>query len=209
MKKLSIIDYGMSNLLSLSRAFEHIGAQVNIISSPAELHKSDYVVLPGVGAFPDGMEHLTRSGFTESLLSFADREKPLMGICLGMQMLMTKGYEHRECAGLNLIEGEVLELPKDQIHAKVPNINWHSIELNAQWKHQKSILQNTADGTNFYFVHSYYVKPVLEENILAYSRFGELTFAAAVIKDNICGTQFHPEKSGKDGLQVLRSFLAL
>jgi glutamine amidotransferase len=208
-KKVSIIDYGMSNLLSISRAFEHVGAELLIVDTPEEIIKADYLVLPGVGAFPDGMAELNKRQLTESIREFAKSGKPLLGVCLGMQMLLAKGFEHSITQGLNIIDGEVLPLPKDIPGFKVPNINWHSIKEPIQDKWKDTILGTTLPETCFYFVHSYYAQPANSENILATSQFGRLEFAAAVIKDNVVGTQFHPEKSGTEGLTLLKQFISL
>jgi glutamine amidotransferase len=206
-KKVSIIDYGMSNLLSICRAFEHIGAQVNVIEHADDVLQSDYLVLPGVGAFPDGMKELEKRSLIEPIKEFAKNGKPLLGVCLGMQMLLGKSYEHTETMGLNMIEGEVLALPKDMKGFKVPNINWHSAESNEQNHWERSVFRDTKNGTCFYFVHSYYAKPDNEEHILATTRFGDLKFTSAVKKDNVTGTQFHPEKSGEEGLKLLVNFI--
>jgi imidazole glycerol-phosphate synthase subunit HisH len=209
MKAVSIIDYGMSNLLSICRAFEHVGATVKILSRPEEISGSDYLVLPGVGAFPDGMNELNQRGLTGPIRQFAETGKPLLGICLGMQMLLSKGMEHRETEGLNIIPGAVLPLPKDMPAFKVPNINWHSIHEPESGCWSLSVLRDTVPGTCFYFVHSYYAKPDNNIHVLASSSFGNLTYAAAVKKDNVTGTQFHPEKSGEAGLLLLKNFVNL
>ncbi|MCC6818888.1 MAG: imidazole glycerol phosphate synthase subunit HisH [Bacteroidia bacterium] len=208
-KSISIIDYGMSNLLSISRAFEHVDAKVNIISSPEEILKADYLVLPGVGAFPDGMEHLNSRNFTPAIREFALSGKPLLGVCLGMQMLLSKGNEHHITAGLDIIKGECLPLPKDMPNFKVPNVNWHSIYPPNEQSWSDSVLDTTQIETCFYFVHSYYAAPILSSDILALSRFGTLNFAAAVKHENVIGTQFHPEKSGEAGLHLLKRFTQL
>ena len=207
-KSVSIIDYGMSNLLSICRAFEHVGAKVNVVNCEKDILNSSYLVLPGVGAFPDGMNELKSRNLVDAIKLFSEKERPLLGICLGMQMLLSKGFEHREVEGLGIIEGEVLPLPKNMPHFKIPNINWHAINEPSEGKWKESILSQTKSETCFYFVHSYYASPINSENILAESQFGDLKFAAAVIKNNVSGTQFHPEKSGEDGLKVLNSFLA-
>jgi glutamine amidotransferase len=205
-KKVSIIDYGMSNLLSICRAFEHIGAEVKVIDAADDVMNAEYLVLPGVGAFPDGMKELRERKLVEPIQNFAGSGKPLLGICLGMQMLLSKGHEHIETNGLDIIKGEVLPLPRDMKGFKVPNINWHSCEENkGKWK--GSVFENTGNGTFFYFVHSYYACPGDDENILATSQFGDLKFAAAVKRENVTGTQFHPEKSGEEGLDLLRMFI--
>jgi glutamine amidotransferase len=206
-KTVAIIDYGMSNLLSICRAFEHIGAKVQVVSKGEDILSAEHLVLPGVGAFPDGMKELADRDLIEPLQQFAKSGKPLLGICLGMQMLLGKSYEHKETAGLHIIEGEVMALPKDMKGYKVPNINWHSIEKNQI--HEDSILKQTKDGSFFYFVHSYYALPRNEEDVLAFSQFGDLKYASAVKHGNVSGTQFHPEKSGEEGLNILRQFLQI
>lgn len=206
MKKVSIIDYGMSNLLSICRAFEHIGASVEVINKPEQIKDADYLVLPGVGAFPDGMKELRTRNLVEPVKQYVESGKSMLGVCLGMQMLLGKSYEHQETEGLGIIPGEVLALPKDIPGFKVPNINWHSIE-SKQGNWNGSILGDTANGTCFYFVHSYYAKPEHETQILASTNFGSLNFTCAVKKDNVTGTQFHPEKSGEEGLKLLENFI--
>lgn len=207
MKKVAIIDYGMSNLLSICRAFEHVGAEVKIVHTPEEIASAGYLVLPGVGAFPDGMKELNERNLTGSIRQYAASGKPLLGICLGMQMLLSRGFEYNETPGLAIIPGDVLPLPLNIPSFKVPNINWHAINEPIQGRWKNTLMENTAPSTCYYFVHSYYASPSDESNILAVSDFGDLKFAAAVIKDNVVGTQFHPEKSGEDGLQLLRNFL--
>lgn len=206
-KTVSIIDYGMSNLLSITRAFEHVGASVKIVDSPEHVLNADYLVLPGVGAFPDGMSELNKRHLVESIRDFVKTGKPLLGVCLGMQMLLSRSYEHQLTEGIDLINGEVLPLPKDMPGFKVPNINWHSIYPPSEKKWAGTILEDTESESCFYFVHSYYAQAKSVENVLALSRFGSIEFAAAVINNNVMGTQFHPEKSGVDGLHLLKKFL--
>lgn len=208
-KNVSIIDYGMSNLLSICRAFEHVGANVKIVRTEAEILNSDYLVLPGVGAFPDGMNELKSRNLINPIRNFSLKERPLLGICLGMQMLLSKGFEHKETEGLGIIEGDVLPLPKNMPNFKVPNINWHAINEPSNGKWSNSLLSDTKNETCFYFVHSYFANPKDTNDVLAESSFGTLKFAAAVKRNNICGTQFHPEKSGEDGLKLLQKFLEL
>jgi len=208
-KEVSIIDYGMSNLLSICRAFEHIGARVKIVGTEEDILSADYLVLPGVGAFPDGIKELGKRNLVEPIKQFARNGKPLLGICLGMQMLLGKSYEHVETNGLDIIGGEVNALPRDMKGYKVPNINWHSAEENKTGDWKNTIFENTENGTCYYFVHSYYAMPKEEKHILANSQFGDLKFASAVKKDNVSGTQFHPEKSGEDGLKLLKKFIEL
>ncbi len=209
MKTVSIIDYGMSNLLSICRAFEHVGAKVNIVTHNEEIVNSDYLVLPGVGAFPDGMAELNKRDLPEGINEFVKTGKPILGVCLGMQMLLSKGFEHIETLGLNLIEGEVLPLPQNLENYKVPNINWHSVIEPLENKWQNTIFNETPNNSFFYFVHSYFARPKLDENILRSTNFGSLNFASAIQKDNVMGTQFHPEKSGTNGLKLLKTFIDL
>ena len=206
-KKVSIIDYGMSNLLSTQRAFEHVGALVNIVTTEKEILNADYLVLPGVGAFPDGMNELNSRHLVAAIKEFSQKERPLLGVCLGMQMLLSRGFEHKETQGLGIIDGDVLPLPKDMPNFKIPNINWHEITEPNQGRWINSILQNTKNDTCFYFVHSYYASPRNANNVLANSLFGTLNFASAIQKEHVFGTQFHPEKSGEDGLNLLNKFL--
>lgn len=206
-KTVSIIDYGMSNLLSICRAFEHVGAQVNVVSNEAEILKADYLILPGVGAFPDGMNELNTRNLSSAVQEFSKKERPLFGICLGMQMLLTKGFEHQVTQGLDIIPGEVLPLPKDMPWFKIPNINWHAVTEPFEGRWNNSLMQEAQNETCFYFVHSYYASPNNTADVLAESNFGTLKFAAAIKHNNISGTQFHPEKSGEEGLKLLENFL--
>ncbi len=206
-KNVSIIDYGMSNLLSICRAFEHVGAKVNVVSTESEILKAEYLVLPGVGAFPDGMQELNSRNLVNSIQTFSNKERPLLGICLGMQMLLSKGYEHQETQGLGIIDGDVIPLPKDMPNFKIPNINWHEILEPSAGRWKDTILHNTKNDTCFYFVHSYYAAPKNNNDILASTSFGDLKFASAIQKANVFGTQFHPEKSGTEGLNLLKKFL--
>ncbi|MBX2985084.1 MAG: imidazole glycerol phosphate synthase subunit HisH [Bacteroidia bacterium] len=209
MIKVGIIDYGMGNLLSLSRALEYVGAKVITISEPEQIANTDLLVLPGVGAFHTGMAMLNKKRFKEGIDSYVNTGKPFMGICLGMQMLLTKGYEFEESKGLGLIEGDVLLLPDGLEDCKVPNINWHEIEEPSENKWKETILHNTNPHACFYFVHSFFAKPKHNNEVLANTEFGSFRFASAIKKDNVFGTQFHPEKSGKEGLNLLKTFLTL
>ena len=162
-------------------------------------------MLPGVGAFPDAMENLNKNGWIEEL-NHAVRKKeiPLLGICLGMQLLAEKGYEVRECNGLGYIEGEIVRFIPSEMKERIPHVGWNNIEKNLEIP----LLDGIPDNTNFYFVHSYYFKALREENIAAVTPYcGE--FPSIVVKDNIVGTQFHPEKSQKAGFKVIKNFLRM
>jgi glutamine amidotransferase len=204
-KTIHIIDYGSSNLLSIARAFEHIGAKVVMVQKASDISNADHLVLPGVGAFPDGMEALVNAGFDKAIHQHATAGKPLLGICLGMQLLLDIGTEMHEVKGLELIPGKVLALPKDQAHLKVPNINWHPVSQLSDHPLFNSIPNNEM----FYFVHSYYAQTNFIENNIGQTAFGSLMLSSVIAKNNIMGTQFHPEKSGEMGLQLLRNFIRL
>ena len=201
----AIIDYGMGNLLSVQRAFEKCGSDAIIIDNPLKLRETEHIVLPGVGAFPDAMENLNKNGWIEEL-NHAVRKKeiPLLGICLGMQLLAEKGYEVRECNGLGYIEGEIVRFIPSEMKERIPHVGWNNIEKNLEIP----LLDGIPDNTNFYFVHSYYFKALREENIAAVKPYcGE--FPSIVVKDNILGTQFYPEKSQKAGFKVIKNFLRM
>ena len=191
-----IIDYGMGNLLSVQRAFEKCGSDAVIIDNPLDLREAEHIVLPGVGAFPDAMNNLRDGGWIEELnRAVLEKETPILGICLGMQLLAERGYEVCECGGLGYIPGEIVRFEQTQARERIPHVGWNDIE-------------GIEDGTNYYFVHSYHFKVRDEENIAAVTPYcGE--FVSAVAKDHIVGTQFHPEKSQKAGFRLIKNFLAM
>ena len=191
----AIIDYGMGNLLSVQRAFEKCGSDAVIIDNPLELRDAERIVLPGVGAFPDAMDNLRKNGWIEELnRAVLEKETPILGICLGMQLLADKGYEVRECDGLCYIPGEIIRFTHTQEKERIPHVGWNEILK----REDSPLFDGIADGTNYYFVHSYHFRVANEENIATVTPYcGE--FVSSVIKDNIVGTQFHPEKSQKAG----------
>lgn len=201
---VAIIDYGVGNLFSLKSSFSAIGADAVVTSSKSELERAESIILPGVGAFCDAAKKLKDSGLEDTVVSLAKAGKPLMGICLGMQLLFEKSYEYGEHSGLGLIKGEIRPIetviPKDY---KIPHIGWNSLEI----KKQTPILENVKNGEYVYFVHSYYAADC-ENSVTAVSDYGA-PLTASVQAGNIFGCQFHPEKSGETGLKILRSFVAL
>lgn len=201
---VAIVDYGVGNLFSLKSSFVAIGTEAVVTHSKAELEKADSIILPGVGAFRDAAEKLKCSGLEETVISLAKDGKPLMGICLGMQLLFEKSYEYGVCDGLGLIKGEIKPIadviPKEY---KIPHIGWNSLEM----KKASPIFENVKDGEYVYFVHSYYAADC-DASVTAVSDYGA-KLTAAVQSGNIFGCQFHPEKSGETGLNILRSFVAL
>ena len=201
---VAIIDYGVGNLFSLKSSFSAIGADAVVTSSKSELKRAESIILPGVGAFCDAAKKLKDSGLEDTVISLAKAGKPLMGICLGMQLLFEKSYEYGEHRGLGLIKGEIRPIetviPKDY---KIPHIGWNSLEI----RKPTPIFENVKNGEYVYFVHSYYAADC-ENSVTAVSDYGA-PLTASVQDGNIFGCQFHPEKSGETGLKILRSFVAL
>lgn len=209
-KNIVVIDYGLCNLLSVSNALKHLGADCTVTDNPSLLVDADAVILPGVGAFKDGMNGLRDKGFVDPIHAFVQTGKPFLGICLGMQMLMQKSYEFGEHEGLGLIEGEVVpfknRMEDDQYDFKVPHIGWNSLEASDRsW--DGTILQGLREGELMYFVHSFHAAPENKEHALATSPYGEVDFCAVNNKDNVYGCQFHPEKSSTLGLNILKNFV--
>ena len=202
---IAVVDYGVGNLFSLSSSLAAIGAEVVVTGDADVIRAADKILLPGVGAFEDAIAKLRASGLDEVVCEDARKGKPLLGICLGMQLLFEKSYEFGEFEGLGLIEGAVRPIA-DVIPAdyKIPHIGWNALHLVGE---KSPIFQYLNDGDHVYFVHSFYAADC-EKNVIATSEYGaELT--AAVAKDNIFGCQFHPEKSGPVGLSILRAFAEL
>lgn len=201
--KTLIIDYGMSNLGSIRRALEECGGDPFVSSNPSDLVYADHIILPGVGAFPDGMKNLRESGWIRPLREATLQQGiPLLGICLGMQLLASKGFEERETEGLDLIPGDVCLLQPDSAASRIPHVGWNEI-----WRMSANpLIDKISDGTDFYFVHSYHFKPENHENIVATTQYCG-GFASVINKNNIFGVQFHPEKSGRMGFQLLKNFL--
>lgn len=208
MKKVTIIDYGMSNLLSISRAMEKVGAEVSITGDADFISSADLLILPGVGAFYDGMCELQKRNIPEAIGQFLKTGKPFLGICLGMQMMLGEGTEVKPTRGLGIIDGKVLPLPVTNTKGEnntIPHIGWSTVTPNNS--SAKSILPE--HNSFMYFVHSYYANPVHTECAFASTPFSDIQFTSVVNKDNAWGTQFHPEKSGEQGLTLLHNFTLL
>ena len=199
---IAIVDYGVGNLFSLISSFKYIGADVLVTSQPDEIKKCDKIILPGVGAFEDARRKLSDTGLDKVIIAEAKSGKPVMGICLGMQMLFDKSLEYGEHEGLGLIRGIVRPIAEViPTELKIPHIGWNALHFGAN-KHP--LFRYLQEGDCVYFVHSYYAADCAE-SIIATAEYGaELT--AAVADGNVCGCQFHPEKSGDVGLNILRAF---
>lgn len=201
---ISIIDYGVGNLFSLRSSLRAIGIDADYTGNPAEIRKADKLILPGVGAFRDAREALRSTGLDRVVQEEAGKGKPLMGICLGMQMLFDRSYEYGEYEGLGLIPGKIVpmegRIPKD---LPIPHIGWNELML----KQPSPLMKNTANGDYVYFVHSYYAETTAEY-VIATTDYG-VEMTAAVQKDNVYGCQFHPEKSSEVGLSILKAFCEL
>lgn len=208
---VAVLDYGLGNLFSIQRAVTHVGACVSITSSPELLAQADGVILPGVGAFGDGIQRLRDRGLVEPLLQFAQSGRPLMGICLGMQLLLDESEEFGQYGGLGLIGGKVVRLRDtgpDGERVKVPHIGWNELFTpNRLDGWGATVLNSLSDGDATYFVHSYVPLPDGEAVSTARINYGGHWYCAALEKENIIGVQFHPEKSGGAGLRILRNFV--
>ena len=204
---ISIVDYGVGNLFSLSSSFHSIGAEVIVTGDPELIRTAEKIVLPGVGAFGDAAELLQRSGLAQVVIDEAKAGKPLLGICLGMQLLLERSFEYGEHRGLGLIPGDVVSMvPVVPDGYKVPHIGWNALHF-PENKPVSPLFRYIKEGDCVYFVHSYYGSNC-DDSVIATAEYGpELT--AAVSRGNIYGTQFHPEKSGAVGLNILRAFCEL
>jgi glutamine amidotransferase len=212
MATVKVIDYGMGNLHSVCRALEHVGADAALTEKPEEIAAATHLVLPGVGAFKDGMAELAKRGFVDAVRAYAKTGKPLLGICLGMQMLFEESEEFGRHEGLALMPGAVRAIPAqgaDGKPHKIPHIGWNALvpPQGASW--EGTLLSGIPAGTEAYFVHSFTAQPADEALRLADADYDGCRVSAVVREGRVYGCQFHPEKSGPAGLAMLRNFLAL
>ena len=199
---IAIIDYGVGNLFSLCSSFAAIGVEAVVTNDKATLAAADHVILPGVGAFGDAADKLRESGLFDFIKELAATGKPLMGICLGMQLLFERGFEYGEHEGLGLITGEVRPISEVIPESlKIPHIGWNALHFEGD-KHP--LFKYLSEGDCVYFVHSFYGKNT-DGSVIATSEYGA-SLTAAVARGNVCGCQFHPEKSGNVGLSILKAF---
>ena len=209
---VTVVDYGIVNLANIVRALEFVGAKVQISDCPDEISRASRIVLPGVGAFGAGMKKLKEKRLDEALKS-ASEDRPLMGICLGMQMLLNMSSEFGEHTGLGIISGNVISIDSHVVgierqRLKIPHVGWrelHAANRDHQWKN--SCLKNVECHDSVYFVHSYVAVPTHSDNILATCEYGTSSLVAAIAKSNVVGLQFHPELSGEVGLKILEAFI--
>lgn len=203
--KVAIVDYGMSNLGSVSRAVEECGGEPIVTNSKSDFEIVDKIILPGVGSFSEGISNIRKRGLDKILTKqIMDEEIPILGICLGMQLMATKGWEIEEKSGLGWINGEVKMLNKCNPHEKIPHVGWNEVNHNLE----NSLFKGIPSGKDFYFVHSYQFICHDEIDILAKTPYCN-GFTSAICKNNIFGVQFHPEKSQKIGLKLIKNFLLL
>lgn len=209
--EVTVIDYGVGNLLSVKRGLEQSGSKVLITSDPRKILDSQRLVLPGVGAFPNAMSALKELNLVSVLQDFSLLNRPLLAICLGMQLLMDESEEFGLTFGLGIIPGRVIAVPATSINGelqKIPHIGWNSLHFSKQrgnWS--GSLLESNHEGDAAYFVHSFMVEPKQEANRIADSIYGGHAVSAVIANDLITGCQFHPEKSGEVGLKILRKFI--
>lgn len=210
--RVTVVDYGVGNLYSVQRALEYCGAERVVISaSPDDIAAADRLILPGVGAFSDGMKGLEQRGLVEPILRYAASGKPLMGICLGMQMLASQSDEFGSHKGLGLIPGRVVRIPhirSDRTERKIPVIGWFNLAFHGSENSQSSVLGGVPKNGSVYLVHSYHYQPDSKADLIATYDCDGVSVTAAVQRANIIGLQFHPEKSGEVGLGIIASFLS-
>jgi imidazole glycerol-phosphate synthase subunit HisH len=200
---LAIVDYGMGNLRSVQKVFELLGFPAKIVAEPESVRGADKLILPGVGAFADAVANLRRNGMDLAVKEFIATGKPFLGICLGMQLLMEKGFEDGVHDGLGVVQGDCVRFTVDQppLNLKVPHMGWNSIDF----RPGIPMFDGLSPGAHFYFVHSYHVRPKDPQWIAAQADYGG-RFTAALCKNNVTATQFHPEKSQALGRVILRNF---
>jgi glutamine amidotransferase len=197
-----VVDYGLGNLFSVAKALEMVGASVKISGDPHDIKEAERLVLPGVGAFGDGMNYLSRNGLDKVLSEeVLVHKKPFLGICLGLQLLADVGLEYGEHRGLSWVEGSVRKLAVGE-NLKIPHVGWNDLSI----LKESPLFEGIKKGSDFYFVHSYQFVCTEPENVIASTTYGE-TITAAIQKDNIFATQFHPEKSQDSGLRLLENFI--
>ena len=208
---VTVVDFGAGNLLSVKAALEHIGSNVVITSDKNEILKAERLILPGVGAFPNAMKAISDIGIKKTLKDYALSGRPFLGICLGMQLFMDYSEEFQETEGLGIIPGkvELIQLPHENVRRiKVPHIGWNELIRNiASEELGSSILFHVNEEESVYFVHSFIANPKRESDVIARTNYAGNIFCSAIKHSNVTGVQFHPEKSGTPGLEILKRFV--
>lgn len=207
-KTIAIIDYGVGNLYSLKKALDNFATNVFITEEAGKISSADALILPGVGSFEAGMEGLKIRNLTGSVKKFSLTNKPMLGICLGAQLLLDKGYEFGKFDGLGIIPGKVIKFSKLK-KERIPHIGWNEISPFKKGGWKKTVLDSVKTSSDVYFVHSYILQPDKKDNILALADYDGYEFCATIRKNNIYGCQFHPEKSGEIGLKIIKNFVNL
>lgn len=204
---VAIVDYQLSNLFSVKNACSYVGLNPIITCDKIEIINADAVILPGVGAFGDAMKNLKKLGLINPIKKFISSGKPFMGVCLGMQLLFSESEEFGAHRGLNIVKGTVVKFFNRSKKIKVPQIGWNRIYSKTNnWG--KSPLRNSANNEYMYFVHSYFVKPKEKSSILTYTNYEGIEYCSGIFYKNIFATQFHPEKSGKEGIKIYANWLS-
>jgi len=204
MLRVSIINSGLSNLYNVSQAFEYIGAKTNIVSCNDDTIY-DYLVLPGVGSYERGMNSIKKIGLVDKIKDHVESNRPFLGICLGMQMMFERSYEFGDHKGLNIISGDIIKIPSKNstnVAHKIPHIGWNGNMVMTKNK----LTANMGDSFSMYFVHSYMASAVKNENVISTVDYNGINIVSMVNYKNSYGCQFHPEKSGEEGLNILRNF---
>ncbi len=204
-KKICVVDYGVGNLGSVVKALTFLGAEVTVSEDPEVVAASPALILPGVGSFPAGMDGLKARGLVEVLKTNAASGKPMLGICLGAQLMLERGYEFEEREGLGLIRGTVVAFPEGSL--RVPHIGWNTLQRSSPW--EGTILEGLGESDEVYFVHSFLLQPTDPLDTLSTTVYNDHCFVSPIRRGNISGCQFHPEKSGEAGLSVISNFLKM
>jgi glutamine amidotransferase len=201
---LGILDYGMGNLSSVQNVVNYLGAEYKIIKSELDFSDCTHLIIPGVGAYEKAMNNIHASNYISEITKFANSGKPVLGICLGMQLLADRGFEPNETKGLGLVSGEVVMMDFENV--RVPHVGWNGINI----INNHPILNEVKTVADFYFVHSYYFKPATEISVIATTDYGE-NFTSIISNErrNVVGIQFHPEKSQKQGLKIMENFIKM
>lgn len=196
-----IVDYGMGNLKNVYNALKYLNIPSKISNEISEIRSADKLILPGVGAFNKAMYNLNNTGLSDVIKDKVNSGTPLLGICLGMQMIFKRGYENGICDGLGFIDGEVkLLAPTEKV--KIPHIGWNRLE----YSNKNDLIKGLEENSFVYYVHSYVATNVKDKNLIGFSNYGGIKIPSIVCNDNVYGTQFHPEKSGETGLRILKNF---